>query len=74
VPVLETDAPDIPPQWLYRTAEQRRSQPQARNTPAELPRIGAVLAGLRGWTLAQTAARTAANTVAALPRLGALLA
>ncbi len=74
VPVLETDAPDIPPQWIYRTAERRRTQPQARNTPAELPRIGHVLAGLRGWTLAQTAARTAANTVAALPRLGALLA
>ncbi|MBA4178846.1 MAG: DNAase [Leptothrix sp. (in: Bacteria)] len=73
--VLETDAPDIPPQWLYRSAEQRRDgQPQARNEPAELPRIGAVLAGLRGWTLAETARITAANTRAALPRLAGAVA
>ncbi len=32
--VLETDAPDIPPAWLNG----------GRNTPAELPRIAAVLA------------------------------
>lgn len=71
--VLETDAPDIPPQWLYRDAAARaQGQPQARNEPAELPRIGAVLAGLRGWTLADTAARTSANVRAALPRLAAL--
>jgi TatD DNase family protein len=71
--VLETDAPDIPPQWLYRSAELRRAgQPQARNEPAELPRIGAVLAGLRGWTLDETARITGANTRAALPRLEAL--
>ena len=45
--VLETDAPDIPPHWLYRTAEQRASGlPQGRNEPGELPRIGAVVAGL----------------------------
>ena len=68
--VLETDAPDIPPQWLYRSAEQRRAgQAQGRNEPAELPRIGAVLAGLRGWTLADAARITGANTNAALPRL-----
>ncbi len=71
--VLETDAPDIPPQWLYRSAELRRAgQPQARNEPAELPRIGAVLATLRGWTLDDTARLTSANTRAALPRLAAL--
>jgi TatD DNase family protein len=73
--VLETDAPDIPPQWLYRTAAERRadpSAPPARNAPGELPRIGAVLASLRGWTVDQTAAHTRANTVAALPRLAAL--
>ena len=39
VPVLETDAPDIPPQWLYRTVEQRARGEIARNEPAELPRI-----------------------------------
>ncbi len=70
--VLETDAPDIPPQWLYRTAAQRDGGEQSRNEPAELPRIGAVLAGLRGWSLAETAATTSANARAALPRLVAL--
>jgi TatD DNase family protein len=69
VPVLETDAPDIPPHWLYRTAAERVAAPQARNTPAELPRIGAVLAQLRGWSLEQTAAVTSANVLSALPRL-----
>jgi len=47
--VLETDAPDIPPQWLYRTAAERAAgAAQGINTPAELPRIGAVVAGLGG--------------------------
>jgi TatD DNase family protein len=47
--VLETDAPDIPPHWLYTPAEQRAAgQPQGRNAPAELPRIAEVVAGLRG--------------------------
>ena len=73
--VLETDAPDIPPHWLYVTAEQRaQGQPQGRNTPAELPRIAAVLAQLRGCGLPELAAQTRANACAALPRLGALLA
>jgi TatD DNase family protein len=72
--VLETDAPDIPPHWLYRTAEERaQGLPQGRNEPAELPRIGAVLAALRGWSLAQTAQQTTANAQAALPRLATLL-
>ena len=71
--VLETDAPDIPPQWLYRTAAEREAgAPQGRNEPAELPRIGAVLAGLRGLPVAELAAATAANARAALPRLAGL--
>jgi len=70
--VLETDAPDIPPQWLYRDAEARARGETARNEPAELPRIAATLAELRGWTLEKTAAVTAANAIAALPRLAAL--
>ncbi|MDG0856630.1 TatD family hydrolase [Roseateles puraquae] len=71
--VLETDAPDIPPQWLYKTAEQRAAEPgQRRNESAELPRIAESLAALRGWSLAQTAAATTANAHAALPRLAAL--
>lgn len=68
--VLETDAPDIPPQWLYRTAEQRVATPgQGRNEPAELPRIAQSLAGLRGWSLAETAAVTSANACTVLSRL-----
>lgn len=67
--VLETDAPDIPPQWLYKTAAQRAAGETARNEPGELPRIAESLAALRGWTLAQTAAVTSANARAALPRL-----
>jgi TatD DNase family protein len=71
--VLETDAPDIPPRWLYRDAATRAAGlPQARNEPAELPRIGAELAALRGWTLEHTAAVTRRNACAALPRLAAL--
>jgi TatD DNase family protein len=68
--VLETDAPDIPPRWLYRTAEDRARTPgQGRNEPAELPRIAAVLAQLRGLPLDELAALTKANAHAALPRL-----
>jgi TatD DNase family protein len=74
--VLETDAPDIPPQWLYRTAQTRSnaSAPdQGRNEPDQLPRIAQTLAQLRGWTLAHTAAQTSANASRCLPRLAALL-
>ncbi|HJV70138.1 TatD family hydrolase [Ideonella sp.] len=73
-PVLETDAPDIPPHWLYRTAAEREAGQSSRNEPAELPRIAATLAELHGWSLAETAAQTTANTLAALPRLAALTA
>jgi TatD DNase family protein len=73
VPVLETDAPDIAPQWLYRDADARAAgAAPARNEPAELPRIAQTLAALRGWTIEETAARTRANAHAALPRLAVL--
>lgn len=72
LPVLETDAPDIPPHWLYRTAAERSAGARSRNEPAELPRIAATLAALRGWTLERTAEVTTANAHAALPRLAAL--
>jgi TatD DNase family protein len=49
--VLETDAPDIPPAWLGR----------GRNSPAELPRIAAVLAELRKISPDDLAALTTAN-------------
>jgi TatD DNase family protein len=72
--VLETDAPDIPPHWLYRTAEERAAgQPQGRNEPGELPRIAQVLAGLRGISVEALAEATNRNAVAALPKLAALL-
>lgn len=71
--VLETDAPDIPPHWLYRSAAQRAAgETTRRNEPAELPRIAATLAALRSWSLDETAATTSANARAALPRLAAL--
>jgi len=71
--VLETDAPDIPPHWLYSTAQQRAAgRPQGRNAPAELPRMARVLAQLRGISLEELAAVTRANAHAALPRLQCL--
>jgi TatD DNase family protein len=61
--VLETDAPDIPPQWLYTPAAGRADgQAQGRNSPAELPRIGALLAALRDMDPSTLAQRTAENT------------
>jgi TatD DNase family protein len=72
--VLETDAPDIPPHWLYTTAEQRQAgMSQGRNTPAELPRIAAVVAQLRGLPLEALAQATTQNARQALPLLDALL-
>ena len=68
--VLETDAPDIPPHWMYTTAEDReKGKAQGRNSPAELPRIASVLAELRGISLEELAAATSANARQALPRL-----
>ncbi|QNP49802.1 TatD family hydrolase [Diaphorobacter aerolatus] len=73
--VLETDSPDIPPHWLYVTAQQREAGvPQARNTPAELPRIAEVLAGLRGLDARELARVSVANAVAALPKLAPFVA
>ncbi|MCW7536394.1 TatD family hydrolase [Aquabacterium sp. A7-Y] len=71
--VLETDAPDIPPHWLYKTAAQRAAGESSRNEPAALPRIAAELAALRGMQLAELQHRSRANTLAALPRLAALV-
>ena len=69
--VLETDAPDMPPHWLYKTAEQRAAgEPQGRNEPGEVARIGAVLAGLRGISPEALAAATTRNAMDALPRMG----
>ena len=72
--VLETDAPDMPPHWLYQTAAQRAAGvPQGRNEPGELAQIGAELAALRGISPDALAQATTRNALAALPRLRALL-
>ncbi|MFZ4481161.1 MAG: TatD family hydrolase [Rhodoferax sp.] len=68
--VLETDAPDMPPRWLYQSAGQRDAgAPRGRNEPGELPRIGAELAALRGMSTLELARATSRNAMAALPRL-----
>ena len=60
--VMETDAPDIPPHWLYTTAEQRAAGiSQGRNSPAELPRIAAQIAQLRGISVDALAEASMAN-------------
>lgn len=72
--VMETDSPDIPPHWIYRTAAQRgQGQPQGRNEPGELPRIAGQLASLRGMPLEALAAATTENALQALPRLKGLV-
>ncbi len=61
--VLETDAPDISPSWLH----------PAVNAPAQLPRIAAELAELRGQPVADIAHQTSQNVARVLPRLGSLM-
>ena len=71
--VLETDAPDIPPHWLYATAQARQSgATQAHNTPAEIPRIAQVLAQLRGIELEELQAAVWRNAQSALPKLASV--
>ncbi len=62
--VLETDAPDISPSWIH----------PGRNSPEQLPAIGAALAELRGVDAADLRAAVRQSSVAAIPRLQALLA
>jgi TatD DNase family protein len=72
--VLETDSPDMPPHWLYKSAEQRAAgEPQGINSPAELPRIGQELAALRGISPEALAEATMQNAFDVFPRLRALL-
>ncbi len=72
-PVLETDAPDMPPVWLYRPRETQTDAPLVPNSPEQLPRIAQTLAELRGWSLERTARQTTANALRALPRLAVAL-
>ena len=72
--VLETDAPDIPPHWLYRTAAERaQGLTQGRNTPAQVPRIAQVVAALRGLELPELRTAVWRNTLDALPKIAALV-
>jgi TatD DNase family protein len=72
--VLETDAPDMPPHWLYTPAEARAAGARpSRNTPGELPRIGAAIADLRGLPVDDLARATADNAMQALPKLKVLI-
>jgi TatD DNase family protein len=61
--VLETDSPDIPPEWLGH---------HGRNTPLELPKIAQVLADLRGENIAQVVDITSANAIKVMPKLADL--
>ena len=70
--VLETDAPDIPPQWLYKTAEQRRAggSRERRAAPSSLaPPLG----GGRSEA-AVLGVRSSRNEPAELPRIAQVLA
>jgi TatD DNase family protein len=58
--VLETDAPDIPPDFLERGLP---------NKPEYLPRIAQTLAELRGMSLEEVAQTTTANALVVLPAL-----
>ncbi|RYG88534.1 MAG: TatD family deoxyribonuclease, partial [Alphaproteobacteria bacterium] len=60
--VLETDSPDIAPTWVH----------PGRNTPDQLPAIGAALAGLRGIGVDAVREAIHRNTLEAIPRLAAL--
>lgn len=66
--VLETDAPDIPPQW------RREEGASLRNEPSDLPAMAQVLAQLRRLPLAEVAQANRRNACAALPKLAGLLA
>ena len=72
--VLETDAPDIPPHWLYRTAAERaKGMTQGRNAPEQLPQIGQLLAGLRKLDVEDLRSAMWRNTLDALPKIAALV-
>ena len=57
--VLETDAPDIAPSWVH----------PGRNSPEQLPGIGAALAQMRALPIEDVQVSMKANALAAMPRL-----
>jgi len=60
--VLETDSPDIAPSWIH----------PGRNSPDQLPGIGATLAELRGIGIDEIRLAAHRASLAAIPRLAAL--
>jgi len=58
--VLETDAPDIPPEWLGKNG---------RNTPAQTVKLTQFLADLRQVNVSQVLDITSANALQVLPKL-----
>jgi len=68
--VLETDAPDIPPQWIYRTAEERaQGQAQGRNEPSELPSIAGKMGQIRSISQIQIAIEILSNVKTVLSKV-----
>lgn len=61
--VLETDAPDIPPEWIGN---------QGRNSPKELAKIAEVLAEIRGVSTAQIIEITSKNAMKTFPKIAGL--
>ncbi len=61
--VLETDSPDIAPEWIGT---------KGRNSPKELLKIAQVLAELRGVEVAQIIEITGKNALLILPKLAGL--
>lgn len=61
--VLETDAPDIPPEWLRHGG---------KNSPKELTKIAQVLADLKGMSKSQIIEITGKNCLDILPKLAEL--
>jgi TatD DNase family protein len=70
-PVLETDAPDIPPAWLGRDGSGRKIR--ARNEPAEVSGVARVLGELRQMSQQAVADECLRNACRVLPRLAARL-
>ncbi len=77
--VLETDAPDIPPEWLHRdylaipAAQRKAHKAILRNTPQQLHGIAQCLARLREASFENVAAFTTANVSRVLPRIAPML-
>ena len=75
--VLETDSPDIPPEWLVKSpannlqiSEIKLEKP--RNTPAELKQIAQVLSEIRNENVSQIVMNTGSNACQVLPKLSSL--